>query len=50
MNFLNTKNYGNVTGNWKEFFINLGNFAVTNLEGNARIVALVPSTKLLPFL
>lgn len=49
MNFLNTKNYGNITGNWKEFFINLGNFAVTNLEGNARIIALVPSTKLLPF-
>ena len=48
MQFLN-KNYGNVVGEWKDFFVNLGSFAIDKLEGNSRIVALVPSTRLLPF-
>ena len=48
MQFLN-KNYGNVIGEWKDFFVNLGSFAIDKLEGNSRIVALVPSTRLLPF-
>ena len=48
MQFLN-KNYGNVVGEWKNFFVNLGSFAIDKLQGNSRIVALVPSTRLLPF-
>jgi len=48
MQFLNN-DYGNIDGEWKNFFVNLGSFAIDKLEGNSRIVALVPSTKLLPF-
>jgi len=48
MQFLNN-DYGNVVGEWKNFFVNLGSFAIDKLEGNSRIVALVPSTRLLPF-
>ena len=42
-------NYGKFEGNWVDFFIDLGQFTVENFSGNTRIVALVPTTKILPF-
>ena len=37
-------------GDWVQFFIDLGKYTVENLHGNSRIIALVPSTSVLPFL
>jgi len=37
-------------GDWVQFFIDLGKYTVENLHGNSRIIALVPSTSMLPFL
>lgn len=37
-------------GDWVQFFIKLGEYSVEKLHGNSRIIALVPSTSMLPFL
>lgn len=48
MQFLDNQ-YGKVVGDWINFFFDLGSYTIDKLEGNSRIVALVPSTRLLPF-
>ena len=48
MNSFNKFSLG--SGDWVQFFIDLGKYTVENLHGNSRIIALVPSTSMLPFL
>ena len=42
--------YGKFNDEWADFFIELGQHTVENLNKNTRIIALVPTTKILPFL
>ena len=42
--------YGSFSNKWADFFINLGEYVVSNLAGNSRIILLTPSTKIIPFL
>ena len=42
--------YGKFNDEWADFFIELGQHTVENLNRNTRIIALVPTTKILPFL
>ena len=43
-------NYGRFNNEWADFFINLGKYIVENFKGNTRVIALVPTSKILPFL
>ena len=42
--------YGSFEGDWVNFFLDLGKQIAQNLTGNSRIVLLVPSVKVAPFL
>ena len=42
--------YGSFSNEWADFFIDLGEYIVTNLTGNSRVVLLTPTTKIIPFL
>jgi len=44
------QNYGRFNDEWADFFIELGQYTVENFSGNTRIIALVPTTKILAFL
>ncbi len=43
-------NYGSFTGDWVNFFLDLGKQIAENFTGNSRIILLVPSVKVIPFL